>query len=280
MAVMQFFINFAARNHLDLRSHSLKRPKNFCIIPFAQTPDTMQNTYNNPQNDEETRFLNQNQQQPGYARGQYPGGQQQYPGGQQPYPYQQVPPPRRSSNKLLTWFLVLLAVLALVLVFDVTYLVLRNNSDDKKVTAEMINENVAKEKAEEAAAADKTTTQETAPQPVTPVQQAPVQQAPAPQAQPAAQPAPSRPVNSNSGGVYTTDNNLFLRTGPGAKYSPYESSYSDFYNNYSNGAIVGIGSTVRIISGVQNGFVRIRMVSPSSTRDGYTEGWVSRKHLY
>lgn len=232
----------------------------------------MQNANNYPHNDEDTRFLNNGQQQPGYGPNPYPGEQQ--------YAYQQAPPPRRNSNKLLLWFLVPLTILALILVFDVTYLVLKKTSDDKAITSEMLNKEVAKDKATATETADKAVTQEVAPQPVAPVQQAPVQQAPAPKPQPVVQTPPRQQVSSSNGGVYTTDNNLFLRTGPGSKYRPYDSDYSDFYNNYSNGAIVGIGSTVRIISGVQNGFVRIRMVSPSSTRDGYTEGWVSRKHLY
>lgn len=79
--------------------------------------------------------------------------------------------------------------------------------------------------------------------------------------------------------VYVVVNqNMMVRTGPSTKFEAKPSPYNDIYNNYTNSAIVSVGTRIKAIE-ESNGFVHAIQLSPNNDRDEWGEGWVSKKNL-
>lgn len=85
-------------------------------------------------------------------------------------------------------------------------------------------------------------------------------------------------VVSDASDVYVVTLNMFVRTGPGAEYDAKYSPYNDIYSNNTNGVVVFEGTPVEVLD-VQNGFARVRQLSPNNDRDNWGEGWVSTSYL-
>lgn len=73
--------------------------------------------------------------------------------------------------------------------------------------------------------------------------------------------------------------NAFVRSGPGTSYEPLYSPYNDFDSNHTNGVVAYEGTIVEVLSGEENGFVKVRQTTNNNDRDEWGEGWVSAKFL-